>query len=51
MLNVILDLVFSKPFGDLASNLDIYNYIYLTEYNILNIVVAAVLPSLLYILL
>ncbi|KAK1714020.1 hypothetical protein BDP67DRAFT_401974, partial [Colletotrichum lupini] len=51
ILNVILDLVFSKPFGNLASDLNTYNYIYLIKYSILNIVVTAVLPSLLYILL
>ncbi|UQC77425.1 cytochrome P450, partial [Colletotrichum lupini] len=50
-LSIILDLVFNKPFGNLASNLNVYNYIYLIKYSILNIIVTAVLPSLFYILL
>ncbi|UQC75212.1 cytochrome P450, partial [Colletotrichum lupini] len=51
ILDVILDFVFSKPFGNLVSDLDIYNYIYLIEYSILNIIVTAILPFLFYILL
>ncbi|KAK1974650.1 cytochrome P450 [Colletotrichum cereale] len=50
-LDVISDLAFGKPFGDLASDSDVHEYIYITEHNMPNIVVAAVLPSLLTVLL
>ncbi|KAK1656522.1 cytochrome P450, partial [Colletotrichum godetiae] len=49
-LDVISDLAFGKPFGDLASDSDVYDYIHTTEQSMPNIVVAAVLPSLLHVL-
>ncbi|KAI3527021.1 cytochrome P450 [Colletotrichum abscissum] len=49
-LDVISDLAFGKPFGDLASDSDVYDYIHSTEQSMPNIVVAAVLPSLLHVL-
>lgn len=49
-LDVISDLAFGKPFGDLATDSDVYDYIRSTEQSMPNIVVAAVLPSLLHVL-
>ncbi|KXH60217.1 cytochrome P450, partial [Colletotrichum nymphaeae SA-01] len=49
-LDVISDLAFGKPFGDLASDSDVYDYIHTTEQSMPNIVVTAVLPSLLHVL-
>ncbi|KAK2036358.1 cytochrome P450 [Colletotrichum somersetense] len=49
-LDVITDLAFSKPFGDLASDSDVYEYIHTAEKNMPNVVVTAVLPWLLALL-
>ncbi|WQF76942.1 Putative cytochrome P450 [Colletotrichum destructivum] len=46
-LDVISDLAFGQPFGDLTSDSDVHDYIHTTEQNMPNIVVAAVLPWLL----
>ncbi|GKT88616.1 pisatin demethylase [Colletotrichum tofieldiae] len=46
-LDVISDLAFGQPFGDLASDSDVHDYIRTTEQNMPNIVVATVLPWLL----
>ncbi|GKT61183.1 cytochrome p450 [Colletotrichum tofieldiae] len=46
-LDVIPDLAFGQPFGDLTSDSDVHDYIHTTEQNMPNIVVAAVLPWLL----
>nr|XP_036584608.1 cytochrome p450 [Colletotrichum truncatum]KAF6794126.1 cytochrome p450 [Colletotrichum truncatum] len=43
-LDVISDLAFGRPFGDLTSDSDVHNYIHATEKSMPNIVVAAVLP-------
>ncbi|KAF4485804.1 Cytochrome P450 monooxygenase lolP1 [Colletotrichum fructicola Nara gc5] len=49
-LDVISDIAFGKPFGDLASNSDVHEYIHTTERKMPSIVVAAVIPSLLTVL-
>ncbi|KZL84498.1 cytochrome p450, partial [Colletotrichum incanum] len=43
-LDVISDLAFGQPFGDLASDSDVHDYIHTTEQNMPSIVVATVLP-------
>ncbi|KAK2051772.1 cytochrome P450 [Colletotrichum caudatum] len=49
-LDVITDLAFGKPFGDLASDSDVHEYIHTAEKNMPNVVVTAVLPWLLALL-
>ncbi|OHW96143.1 cytochrome p450 [Colletotrichum incanum] len=43
-LDVISDLAFGQPFGDLTSDSDVHDYIHTTEQNMPSIVVATVLP-------
>ncbi|KAF4881803.1 Cytochrome P450 monooxygenase lolP1 [Colletotrichum fructicola] len=49
-LDVISDLAFGNPFGDLASDSDVHGYIHTIEQKMPSIVVATVLPSLLTLL-
>lgn len=46
-LDVISDLAFGEPFGDLASDSDVHEYIHTMEHNMPNVVLTAVLPWLL----
>ncbi|CAI0641331.1 unnamed protein product, partial [Colletotrichum noveboracense] len=49
-LDVISDLAFGNPFGDLASDSDVHGYIHTIEQKMPSIFVATVLPSLLTVL-
>ncbi|KAK1503114.1 cytochrome P450, partial [Colletotrichum costaricense] len=49
-LDVISDLAFGEPFGDVASDSDVHEYIRTSEQNMPNVVLAAVLPWLLALL-
>ncbi|UQC82541.1 cytochrome P450 [Colletotrichum lupini] len=49
-LDVISDLTFGEPFGDVASDSDVHEYIRTSEQNMPNVVLAAVLPWLLALL-
>ncbi|KDN62705.1 putative cytochrome P450 [Colletotrichum sublineola] len=49
-LDVITDLAFGKPFGDLASDSDVHEYIHTAEKNMPNVVLTTVLPWLLALL-
>ena len=49
-LDVITDLAFGKPFGDLSSDSDVYEYIRTQEENMPGIIVSTVLPWMLTIL-
>jgi hypothetical protein len=43
-LDVISDLAFGEPFGDIATNSDVYEYIKTTEENMPTILITTVLP-------
>jgi hypothetical protein len=49
-LDVISDLAFGRPFGDVASDSDVYEYIRTIEDNLPTIIISAVLPWLLAVL-
>ncbi len=49
-LDVISDLAFGAPFGDVATDSDVYEYIKTMEENMPNIIVTTVLPWLMALL-
>ena len=49
-LDVISDLAFGEPFGDVATDSDVYEYISTMESNMPNIIVTTVLPWLISLL-
>lgn len=49
-LDVISDLAFGTPFGDLASDSDVHEYVHTMEENMPNVFLTTVMPSLLSLL-
>nr|XP_036584471.1 cytochrome p450 [Colletotrichum truncatum]KAF6793989.1 cytochrome p450 [Colletotrichum truncatum] len=49
-LDIISDIAFGKPFGDVATDSDVHEYIRTTEKNMPNVVLTAILPWLLALL-